>query len=205
MKHPDYDYDEIADKIFLPIYDRISDQIIERCGITSGCMLDLGSGGGHLGFALMEKTELEGHFADIQAPALEIARIRSKEKGLSNRSHFHQIDVHEMSFEDGFANLIVSRGSYIFWKDQEKAFREVWRVLAPGGKAYIGAGLGSPEQRKEIHRKMDELYGKWKSPHTKPNSSLTTEEYHRIFSGFGWNYEILDGEEGRWFILKKEK
>lgn len=205
MKHPDYDYDEIADKIFLPIYDRIADQIIEKCKITAGRMLDIGCGGGHLGFAVMNKTTLEGHFADIQPAALEIAEIRAAERGLSDRSCFYQTDVHDMDIPDNFADLIVSRGSYLFWKDQIKAFQEIWRVLTPGGRTYIGSGLGSPEQRKEIHRKMDEIYGCWQSPHSRPNESLSTEEYHKLFKGLGWDYEIIDDDEGRWFIIKKEK
>lgn len=205
MKHPDYEYDEIADKVFFPIYDRISDQIIERCGIREGRMLDIGSGGGHLGFAVMEKTQLEGHFGDIQPAALEIAQVRAKERGLERRSSFYEADVHEMPFSDGFADLIISRGSYLFWKDQEKAFQEIYRVLAPGGKTYIGSGLGSAAQREEIHRKMDELYGGWESPKNKPNSALTVEEYHAMFQRFGWDYEIVDDDEGCWFIIKKER
>ena len=66
MKHPDYDYDEIADNIFFPIYDRIAEQIIDATDVRNGKMLDIGCGGGHLGFAVMEKTELEGYFADIK-------------------------------------------------------------------------------------------------------------------------------------------
>ncbi len=205
MKHPDYDYDEIADKVFFPIYDRISDQIIEATGIRTGRMLDIGCGGGHLGFAVMEKTELEGHFADVLEAPIEIAQIRAGERGLTDRSHFYVQDVHDLSFEDGFADLIVSRGSYLFWEDQEKAFRELYRVLATGGMTYIGSGLGSKEQRKAIHEEMDRIYGGWESPRSKPNSSLETEEYRKMFDRLGWKYSIRDDDEGRWFIIRKEK
>lgn len=203
MKHPDYEYDEIADKVFFPIYDRIAGQIVEATGIKTGKMLDIGCGGGHLGFAVMEKTELEGYFADMQDAPIEIARMRAEERGLRERSHFYIQDVHELSFEDDFADLIISRGSYFFWEDQEKAFRELYRVLAPGGMIYIGAGLGSKEQRKAIHEKMDEIYGGWESPRTKPNYGMTTDEYIKMFESFGWEHSIRDDDEGRWFMIRK--
>ena len=205
MKHPDYDYDEIADKIFFPIYDRIADQIIDATDIRAGKMLDIGCGGGHLGFAVMERTALEGYFADIKNAPLEIAQMRAEERGMQGRTHFCVQDVHDLDFEDDFADLIISRGSYLFWENQEKAFGEIYRVLAPGGMTYIGSGLGSSEQRKKIKEKMNELYGGWESPASKPNHSLTTEEYKKMFDRFGWDYEILDGDEGRWFIIHKEK
>ena len=44
MKHPDYDYDEIADNIFFPIYDRIAEQIIDATDVRNGKMLDIGCG-----------------------------------------------------------------------------------------------------------------------------------------------------------------
>lgn len=203
MIHPDYDYDEIADKIFFPIYDTISDRIIEKCGITRGKMLDIGSGGGHLGFALMEKTELEGYMADIKEAAVEIASMRAGERGLSERTQCGVQDVHCMTLEDNWADIIISRGSYLFWSNQEKAFKEIYRVLAPGGMTYIGAGLGSKEQHEVIHRKMVERNPNWESPCRKDNFALDTEEYEAMFSSFGWDFEIIDGDEGRWMIIRK--
>lgn len=205
MKHPDYDYDEIADNIFFPIYDRIAEQIIDATDVRNGKMLDIGCGGGHLGFAVMEKTELEGYFADIKNAPVEIAMIRAKERGMQERAHFYVQDVQDLDFEDDFADLIISRGSYLFWEDQKKAFSEIYRVLAPGGRTYIGSGLGSREQRKKIKEKMNELYGGWESPASKPNHSITTDEYRKMFDSFGWKYEIRDNDEGRWFIIHKEK
>ena len=46
----------------------------------------------------------------------------------------------------------------MFWTDKVKAFREVWRILKPGGVAFIGGGTGKllPQDEKDlIKEKMD--------------------------------------------------
>jgi len=42
---------------------------------------------------------------------------------------------------NNYADIIVSRGSYQFWKNKTQAFKEIMRVLKPGGVAYIGRGF----------------------------------------------------------------
>jgi SAM-dependent methyltransferase len=48
-----------------------------------------------------------------------------------------------MPFPDNSVDLVVSRGSIFFWNDPVQGLKEVYRVLRPGGKAYIGGGAGS--------------------------------------------------------------
>ena len=47
--HPDFEFDDIAENIFLPIYEVIATDLLEETGVVSGQMLDIGCGGGHLG------------------------------------------------------------------------------------------------------------------------------------------------------------
>jgi ubiquinone/menaquinone biosynthesis C-methylase UbiE len=49
----------------------------------------------------------------------------------------------DMPFPSNSVDLVVSRGSIFFWTDPSKGLQEVYRVLRPGGKAYIGGGHGS--------------------------------------------------------------
>ncbi|MDR3555775.1 MAG: methyltransferase domain-containing protein [Syntrophobacteraceae bacterium] len=53
-------------------------------------------------------------------------------------------DVAAIELPDYSVNLVVSRGSVFFWEDCRGAFKELYRVLAPGGVGYIGGGLGRP-------------------------------------------------------------
>ena len=47
-----------------------------------------------------------------------------------------------MPFADKSFELVVSRGSFPFWEDKVGGFREVYRVLKPGGIGFIGGGFG---------------------------------------------------------------
>jgi hypothetical protein len=52
-------YDAFAQDYFQPIFPAYAHKIIERTGAKTGRLLDLGSGGGHLGFALMDLGEFD--------------------------------------------------------------------------------------------------------------------------------------------------
>ena len=67
-------YDRIAEEIFAPIYPQIARDLLEATGIRSGRMADIGCGGGHLGFAIMEQAPFDGLFLDILPEALTAAR-----------------------------------------------------------------------------------------------------------------------------------
>ncbi|WP_195416441.1 class I SAM-dependent methyltransferase [Enterocloster citroniae] len=129
----EFTFDYIAQNIFSPIYPVIAEVILKTCGRREGRMIDLGCGGGHLGFAVMERTGYQGVFVDINETALRIAGKRAGERGLSQRSEFLNRDVERTGLPDHYGDLIISRGSYTFWNDLEKAILEIYRILAPGG------------------------------------------------------------------------
>ena len=84
--NPDYEFDDIAEQVFYPIYDVIAQDLLEETGIVSGSMLDVGCGGGHLGFAVMAKSDLTGAFVDINATAVRLAEERAKRLGVRERT-----------------------------------------------------------------------------------------------------------------------
>ncbi len=59
-------------------------------------------------------------------------------------------DVTVIPAADATFSLVVSRGSYHSWADLPATFREIHRVLRPGGSAYIGEGYGSAAIRDEV-------------------------------------------------------
>lgn len=115
------DYDSIASEVFAPLYPVVAEAILKRTGILSGRMLDIGCGGGHLGYAVMEKAEFEGWLLDISPDAVALCRRRSLELGLEDRSRCLVGDVHALPFGDAFFDLVVSRvpsgsGAIIPWR-----------------------------------------------------------------------------------------
>jgi ubiquinone/menaquinone biosynthesis C-methylase UbiE len=126
----------------LPVYPLIAQQILDDYQVSSGICLDIGTGPGHMGLELAKITDLEIFFVDIQQKALDKARENAARCGLDNRLHFTEADVCDLPFENGFADLVVSRGSLWFWADQVKGLQEIYRVLKPGGVGFAGGGVG---------------------------------------------------------------
>lgn len=200
--NPDYEFDDIAERVFYPIYDVIAGDLLEETKITSGRLLDVGCGGGHLGFAVMARSGFAGDFVDINATAVRLAGERAARLGLDRRCRFHQADVAALPFEDQTFDLVVSRGSMFFWEDQERAFAEILRVLKPGGKTYIGGGLGRPWQRKAIMERMDELGLVCMGRQKDASRALTDEGYRDLAGRLGRPLSIVDDEDrGHWLVF----
>lgn len=204
-----YEFDYIAENIFYPIYPVISDDIIKETSVVKGKFLDIGCGGGHLGLNLLKKTNMNGVFIDINKYAIEKTKNRAKEWYLESRVEALEENICNLSFPDDSFDLIISRGSMGFWKDTEAAFKEIYRVLKPGGLTYIGAGLGNNKLVKEVYKKMSELDSDWpNSIHKKRGKKkITTDEYLNLFKRLRfYKYRVITNEEkGRWFIIEKEK
>ncbi|NTV91652.1 MAG: class I SAM-dependent methyltransferase, partial [Clostridiales bacterium] len=147
------EFDQIAQNIFFPIYDVIAKDILAHTGKTGGRVLDLGCGGGHLGLSVLKNAVgMTAILMDSNPDAALIADRRSVEWGLCDRAVAIVGDAHEIPLPDESVELVVSRGSMFFWQDPEKAFREIDRVLAPGGMSYIGGGMGNRELAEGIEK-----------------------------------------------------
>lgn len=196
------DYDAIANDVFAPLYPVVADLLLKRTGVSSGRMLDLGCGGGHLGYAVMAVAPFEGWFLDVSPDAVSLCRRRSFDLGLEERSLCFVGDVHAMPFEDGFFDLVVSRGSMGFWRDYPLAFREIRRVMAKGGRGYIGGGLGNHETLEKIKARMCEIDPDWPASVRKRQRRVPTDELREIIEHAGLECEVVESEdEGRWFVL----
>lgn len=169
--------------------------------------MDIGCGGGHLGLTLLKKTDMQGYFIDINEYAVEKTKIRAEEWKLKERTKVYRENVEDMSFDSNKFDLLISRGSIGFWKDIEKAFREIYRVLKPGGKTYIGGGFGNKKYVKEIHEKMKKIDPEWPNSLQKERGmkKRSTEEYLELFYKLKFKkIQVIKNEEkGRWFIIEK--
>ena len=200
------DYDRFAMEFFAPLYPFVAEKAVSRSGIRSGNLLDIGCAGGHLGLAVMDRGDFYGTFSDINPESLKLAEKRLEERGLRGRTV--TCDVQDMPFEKETFDLIVSLGSMPFWKDQKKAFEEIWRVLAPGGRAYIGVGYGSSELREQIRKKMNKKEGVKAGPRSRGKETMMYPDngpYEKILGELGAYYRIFDNDdEGRWFLFGKK-
>ena len=69
---------------------------------------------------------------DYSADMMTVAQHRAEKMGLGN-IQFRQGDVGALPFEDGSFDLVLSLNGFHAFPDKEAAYREVNRVLKPGG------------------------------------------------------------------------
>jgi SAM-dependent methyltransferase len=112
-------------------------------------------------------------------------------------------DACALPLADASADLIVSRGSVMFWKDLPRAFAEVRRALAPHGRAYLGGGLGTPQMRETICRQMASRHPRWASGSPPPPRPGTDPETHeKALRAAGVTaYRIEREDAGHWIVI----
>jgi SAM-dependent methyltransferase len=204
-------YDETARGVNAPIYAYYAEQIKEKTVINKGVCVDVGSGGGYLGLALAKISELDFIFLDISPQALEKAKEHIVEDGLQQRARTLVADVHNIPLEDGSVDLVISRGSLPFWKDPVKAFREIDRILAPGGQAYVGGGRGTPEIRDQIaarRKAMGQNRPDWEKRKDGvppgPPRRMMNRDFNEIMKQTGIKqYQVNKGNDGMWIQIWK--
>jgi ubiquinone/menaquinone biosynthesis C-methylase UbiE len=200
-KSPGFPY--IAEHIFAPIYPVIAAHIVEDSGIKQGICLDLGCGIASLGIAVADITEMQVYGVDISAEMCRRSKDKAYRHCLSDRIFPLQADVHKLPFRNDCANLIVSRGSVFFWNDLPVAFKEISRILAPGGKAWVGGGFGTKELRAQISEKMVERDPEW---HDSTKDRLSPENLQAIKEA-GMQTAIpcraVQDDSGFWLVLSK--
>ena len=151
-------------------YPYVVKDILKYCRPQKGFWVDLGAGKGQVAIPLIEATGNPVTMLDPNAESMTEGLEIAREKGLEHRLSAVVGVAEKMPFPDNSVDLLVSRGSIFFWDDPAKGLREVYRVLGPGGKAYIGGGAGSgyplPAAEELVRRRKELTRGeeaaKWK-------------------------------------------
>lgn len=218
MSHNAEEYDAIAERLFAPIYPVIAAAVVERTGKRCGRMLDVGCGGGHLALAVLREGAFDHvTLLDENADALKMAEDRIRgELTSENRtstmlsSCCSDICAADLAERIGTTfDLIVSRGSMPFWDDQMAAFKNLYALLAPGGVAYVGGGMGSRALREQIAAQMAEIRRQngGSGPRMfdmSASKALETSAYEALLEHLGADYDVVvNDEEGRWFVFGK--
>ena len=145
--------------VLAPVYAPLAEQIVADFDLNkkTGIGIDLGSGPGTLIIELCKRTQLHWINADINPHFFPYFYKSAEEHGFGHRVSAMFTDAHSLAFHDNYAEIIVSRGSFHFWKDKVRAFSEIYRVLKPGAVAYIGRGFSENlpvETAKKIRAKQ---------------------------------------------------
>jgi arsenite methyltransferase len=117
-------------------------------------LLEIGFGGG----VLMRPLVASGAFVagiDRSRAMVEQAKRRFRKAVLQDRAVFLEGDVETLPFADASFDKIATVNTIYFWTSLDAGFREIHRVLAPGGRLIVGF---LPKERMDRMRMPPDIF-----------------------------------------------
>jgi ubiquinone/menaquinone biosynthesis C-methylase UbiE len=106
--------------------------------ISSGRMLDIGTGPGYVPLEIARRSEnLDIKAIDISPAMVKIADKNAKDAGLAGRVDFKYGSASCIPFTDGYFDLVISTLSFHHWANPVACLKEVNRVLRNDCEAWI--------------------------------------------------------------------
>lgn len=110
------------------------DHMVRRLGMRPGMhVLDLGSGSGGPAIYMASTSGCRITGLEITEVGIEVARSLAADAGLDDRVEFVLGDGMHMPFDDATFDVAISMNVLNVFEDKVALFREVRRVLRPGG------------------------------------------------------------------------
>ncbi len=127
------DYDKISRWPQFGLLRKLVINELRRCR-PQGTLVDIGCGPGYLETDILKAfPQLSVTGVDIAGEMVQKAADNLSGLGFGSRAGFRQGDIHELPFENGSVDCIVSTLSLHHWSEPAKAMGEIHRVLKPGG------------------------------------------------------------------------
>lgn len=123
-----------------PGWGRVIDHSLELARPGPGdALLDIGCGPGILAVRAADQVLPGGSVTgvDIAEGMLEVAREKAAEHGVGDRVAFALGDMHDLPFPDEHFDVVVCSYAMFFARSVTAVGRELWRVLAPGGRLVV--------------------------------------------------------------------
>ncbi|MEY5100147.1 MAG: hypothetical protein RJA36_2866 [Pseudomonadota bacterium] len=134
---------------------RARERVAQVPELAAARCLDLGTGAGHLSFALAPVVA-QAVAADPSASMLATVMAAAAEKGLGNISTV-QTRAESLPFPDAHFSLVASRYSAHHWLDLATALHEMRRVTQPGGYLLLIDIEGDENALADTHLQAIEL------------------------------------------------
>jgi ubiquinone/menaquinone biosynthesis C-methylase UbiE len=107
-------------------------------GITSGFVLEAGSGPGYLGLDwLSHTTETRLAGLDISPDMIALAGNHARKSGLAARAEYFLGSAEAIPFGNNTFDAVFSSRSLHEWVNPSSVFAELWRVIKPRGTLYL--------------------------------------------------------------------
>ena len=145
---------------------RFVKRVAAAMSFTNAAVADLGCGSGAmLCEVLRSKPGWTGYGLDISEASICYAHRLAAHKGLAGRAAFQQGSITQLPFASSSIDLVIASEVIEHLPEPAAAFREIARVLAPGGffaltvpiGSHTPAHLNSPGSAEEFHELCQEV------------------------------------------------
>jgi ubiquinone/menaquinone biosynthesis C-methylase UbiE len=117
-------------------YRRLAEEI--AVFLKTGAILDLGTGPGYLPLEIAKQSQsISVVGLDLSTKLIEMAQQNALKAGVADRIHFQSGSAAGLPFADKAFDMVLSTGMLHMVKDPVKIFQEIYRVLKPGGQAWV--------------------------------------------------------------------
>lgn len=199
----------MKDHYLMPVYQYLTQTLTSRTGVIPDRtdVIDLGGGNGFWAYCMLDHGFKNVTIVDNDAKAVEDARQNLSNAFAQERWQTITADVSSIPVPDASFDVAVSRSSMHFWPDLPAAWRELARIVRPGGYVLSGRGFG-PDLPDEIRAsvkaaKYQDLYGNSKAEHKEPGS-LPAIELRKIAADAGFStVAIIPDHKAYWILARK--
>ena len=161
-------------------------------------VLDIGCGGGETLRRMSEMTrngKLTG--ADYSEVSVKMSREHNRSDIDSGKMQIIEASVEKLPFSDDSFSKIITVESFYFWPDPQENLKEVYRVLAKGGKFLIVADINGDAELDEKDIEGIDKFGLY-------NPKL--EEFRRLLENAGFiNVDIHTKIGEKWVCAEGNK
>lgn len=132
---------------------------VALAGIEEGeTVLDIGSGGGLDVFLASKRVGPKGKVIGLDMTAQMVKRAeQNAKKGNYNNVEFKLADAEDIPIEDGSIDLVMSNCVINLVPNKEKVYREIYRILKPGGRFIISDLVTERELDESVRNNPEKL------------------------------------------------
>jgi ubiquinone/menaquinone biosynthesis C-methylase UbiE len=129
-------YEKATRMVIESYYGPVAEEIV--ASLKTGTILDLGTGPGYLPIEIVKRSSsIRVIGIDLTRKLINTAKLNALKNGVAGRLHFEVGNAARLRFEDNYCDRVISTGMLHSLKDPVMVLRECYRVLKPGGEAWI--------------------------------------------------------------------